>query len=196
MAARTYTMRKRAEAKEAKRGDLLDATRALFIERLDPDSITLEQVALRAGTSTMTVIRHFGTKKGLLEATRQREHGRVMASRRAPAGDIDRAIHNLYRHYEETGDWGLRMQALESVNPGLRKGMRHARKAHREWVEEVFAPQLEAIALADRTDIVTALVVACDLLTWKLLRRDLHLPRSRAESIVRRMAQALLTRGV
>src|SRR5438105_5213704 len=155
MAARTYTMRGRAVAVEETRTSLLDATRALFIERLDPESITLQEVAQRAGVSTMTVTRHFGTKKALLEATRSREHDRIMASRRASPGDIEQAVRALYQHYEEMGDWALRMQALESVTPGLREGLNHARRAHRDWVEEVFAPQLAAVAPPDRDETVT-----------------------------------------
>ena len=141
------------------------------------------------------VTRHFGTKKALLEATRSREHDRIMASRRASPGDIEQAVRALYQHYEEMGDWALRMQGLESVTPGLREGPKHARRAHRDWVEEVFAPQLAAVAPPDRDETVTALVVICDVLTWKLLRRDLRLPRRRAEAVVGRVATALLTKG-
>jgi hypothetical protein len=39
------------------------------------------------------------------------------------------------------------------------------------------------------------LVIACDLLTWKLLRRDLRLPRRQAERIVHAMVDALLERS-
>jgi hypothetical protein len=44
------------------------------------------------------------------------------------------------------------------------------RRVHRVWVEEVFAPQL--VGRRDREELVDLLVVATDLLTWKILRRD------------------------
>jgi len=195
MAARAYTMRIRAEAVEATRQRVLDATRDLFMERPDPDSITLGAVAARAGTSEMTVIRHFGTKAALIEAAEARERERIVSSRRATPGHVDEAIHFLFLHYEETGDWGMRMQALEVSTPGLRGLMKRARAAHRAWVEETFAPQLSRQPASARELTVTALVVACDLLTWKQLRRDLHLPIPQAEAVVRRMVTALTSAG-
>ena len=185
-------MRRRAESVEATRTRILDAVRDLFREHLDPASITIEEAARHAGVSAMTVTRQFGTKAELMAATQERERGRMVEMRRAPAGDVGAAVHALYDHYEEAGDWGLSMQAFEHVRPGMHEMVGRARASHRSWVKETFAPQLARIAGADRDELITALVVACDLLTWKQLRRDLDLPRRKAESIVRRMVSALI----
>ena len=193
MAARAYTMRARAEAVEGTKQRILDVTRDLFLRQLDPDSMTLDQVASLAGVSTMTLVRHFGTKAALLEAVKQREMTRISAQRSAPAGDVKAAVSALYDHYEEAGDWGLRMQALEEARPGLHEGLQQARAMHRAWVEESFRPQLARVPVKQRADIITTLVVACDLLTWKQLRRDLGLSRRRAEAIVRLMVEALIS---
>jgi hypothetical protein len=63
------------------------------------------------------------------------------------------------------------------------------RRVHREWVEQVFAPQLAGCR--DRKELVDLLVVATDLLTWKILRRDGGMDRS---TTCKRMLR--LVRGV
>jgi AcrR family transcriptional regulator len=189
--ARTYTMRRRAESVDATRTKILDSARDLLVERLAPEAITIEETASRAGVSAMTVARHFRSKAALIAALGARERERVTEIRRAPAGDIATTIKGLYDHYEEAGDMGLRMQALEHVRPGMHEILKRARAHHRSWVEAAFAPQLGTVPRSERDELVTALVVACDLLTWKQLRKDFGFSRRRAESIVRRMVSAL-----
>ena len=87
--------RQRAESTAATRRAILDAAIALFREEGEPDP-SLERVAARAGCSTRSVIRHFGSKEGLLEAAIADaigDGGRVAPGRagrrrrrRAPAG--------------------------------------------------------------------------------------------------------------
>ena len=64
----------------------------------------------------------------------------------------------------------------------------HGRAVHRRWVREVFGPLLPP-AGPDRDEVLDLLVVATDVYTWKLLRRDrgLSAPRTRArtEALVR-----------
>ena|SRR6516165_6307205 len=64
------------------------------------------------------------------------------------------------------------------------------RRVHREWVEEVFAPQLAS--RCDREELVDLLVVATDLLTWKILRRDGGMDRSTTCERTLRLVQAIL----
>jgi len=59
--------------------------------------------------------------------------------------------------------------------------------AHREWVEQVFAPYISG-----DPELVNLLVVATDLYTWKLLRQDRRLSRARTEQHVTRLIRALL----
>ncbi len=189
--ARPYTMRRRAASVEATRSRILDAARDLWHERLDPETITVEETASRAGVSAMTVARHFRSKADLIAALETRERNRVGAIRTAAVGDIRAVVGGLYEHYDEAGVFFLATQAIEHIRPGMHELLNRARKYHRGWVESAFAPQLERIAPSERDEVVTALVVACDVLTWKQLRRDLRLPRRKAESIVRRMVSAL-----
>jgi len=64
------------------------------------------------------------------------------------------------------------------------------RQVHREWAEEVFAPQLAS--RRDREELVDLLVVATDLLTWKILRRDGGMDRSTTSERMLRLVQASL----
>lgn len=193
---RTYTMRKRAETVEATRARILDSARTHLIERLDPEAVSLDDVGRAAGVTAMTVLRHFASKPALLAEVEDRERARIIRSREAPPGNVAEAVRILYDHYEDIGDWGVRTQAMEGRSPRIKKMLGSARVAHRAWVETTFAPQLKRIDRKDRDDVVTSLVIACDLLTWKQLRRDLGLPRSQAESIVRRMITSLCKGGV
>jgi hypothetical protein len=69
---------------------------------------------------------------------------------------------------------------------------REGKALHRAWVEEVFAPYLDE---ADDPDELTdLLVVATDVYTWKLLRRDRRLGRDRTERRMRRLVDVLLAR--
>jgi AcrR family transcriptional regulator len=189
-------MRKRAEAVHATRESILDATRQLLIERIDPDAVSLEDVAERASLTEMTVIRHFGSKAALMDATEKREQARISAAKRpVQPHDVAEAIRVLYDHYEADGDWILRMQALELSHPKVRAVLMRARGAHRRWAADTFAARLKRTGANQREDTLMGLVIACDLLTWKLLRRDLRLPRRQAERIVHAMVDALLERS-
>jgi hypothetical protein len=64
------------------------------------------------------------------------------------------------------------------------------RRWHRGWVERTFEPLLQGSSGAERERRLVALVVATDLLTWKLLRREMGLGRAPAEQIVAEMVTA------
>jgi hypothetical protein len=58
------------------------------------------------------------------------------------------------------------------------------RRWHRGWVERTFAELVVEVAGRERERRIVALVVATDLLVWKLLRREMGLGREAAERIV------------
>ncbi|RDJ92963.1 hypothetical protein B4Q13_25175, partial [Lacticaseibacillus rhamnosus] len=58
------------------------------------------------------------------------------------------------------------------------------RRWHRDWVERTMAPLLAGVTGSDRERRLIAMVVATDLLVWKLLRREMALGRESAERIV------------
>src|SRR4051794_10948448 len=103
MTVRSYRQVARAEATERTRRAILDATQTLFREEELYD-LPLDRIAARAGVSTRTLLRHFGSREGLFEAALADAEASVMASREAAPGDVEGAIEALVDHYEAVGD--------------------------------------------------------------------------------------------
>jgi AcrR family transcriptional regulator len=185
---RTYTMTARARSVEQTRTRILDAAFALHEERLAGD-IALDDIAGRAGVSVQTVLRHFGNRDGLVRATVEHASTQVVEERRAPVGDVPEAVRVIVEHYERRGDGVLVLLAQESAEGFVREITDRGRRMHREWVAAVFAPYL-----ADDPDgsLLDLLVVATDVYTWKLLRRDRGLTRAATEARTLRLVEALL----
>jgi AcrR family transcriptional regulator len=179
-----YSMELRAAAAEATHERILSAAADAFLEDWY-DAVTIAAIAKRAGVSGQTVINHFGSKEEL--ATAAYEHlGREITLRRyePEPGDVHGALEVLIDDYEITGDAVVRMLALEEKVPTLAPMLATGREGHRRWVEEMFlAPEL-----------VPELVVATDVYTWKLLRRDQGLSRDQTAAAMLRIVQALLER--
>src|SRR5262245_52363731 len=186
---RIYTMGARAESTIETRERILDAVMSLSEERLSLE-IVLADVAERSGVSIQTVLRHFGDRRGLFEQARGRQVKRVRAERAAPVGDSPAAVRTIVAFYERMGEWSLMLQAQEHSDELSRQTVELARRVHREWVEEIFAPQLAG--RRDREELVDLLVIATDVLTWKLLRRDGGMSRAVTGDRMLRLVQAVL----
>jgi AcrR family transcriptional regulator len=184
-------MRARAESTSKTRERILDAVIDLSRERLSLE-IVLDDVAERAGVSVQTVLRHFGSRQGLFEAAMIRRLAQVRAARVTPVGDAESAVRTIVEFYDRLGEgeWLLRLQAQEHSDERSRETMELGRRVHRDWVQEVFAPQLAG--RHDREELVDLLVVATDVLTWKILRRDGGMDRSTACKRMLRLVWALL----
>ena len=185
-------MRARAAAAEETRQQILRASAALLWEKLSPE-IHLADVAERAGVTVQTILRHFGTRERLLAAAEATLRDEIRAEREAPAGDIPAAVRVIFDHYEARGDTVLLMLAQEVWNEQMRTINDTGRGMHRQWVEAVFQPQLAVHDVHERAALVDLLVVATDVYTWKLLRRDRQLTRAEAEARVKRLIASILT---
>jgi AcrR family transcriptional regulator len=169
---RAYTMRARADAAAATRQKIIDAAVALLKTRLRTD-IRLDDVAAAAGASVQTILRIFGSRAALMEHAGSELMRQIGEQRdRAAPGDIDGAIADLFEHYEEVGDAVIHSLADED-DPAVQPLIAIGRTQHRRWVERHFGPQLASRDPAGRERLVDALVCACDVYTWKLLRRDM-----------------------
>ena len=186
---RNYTMRARAESTARTREQILDAVIALSEERLSLE-IVLADVAARAGVTVQTVLRHFRSRQGLFEQSQTRQVAQVRTERATPVGDAASAVHNIVAFYDRLGEWSLRLQAQEHSDELSRQSVELGRRVHREWVEEVFAPQL--VGRRDRKELVDLLVVATDVLTWKILRRDGGMGRAATCKRMLRLVQGVL----
>jgi AcrR family transcriptional regulator len=184
---RPYSMSTRARSVEETRRRILTACVELHDERLSSE-IGLDHVAGRAGVSVQTVLRHFGNRAGLLDAAVRHAEEAVRAERRTPAGDVGEAVRVVVAHYEQRGDGVLLMLAQERHEPLMHRIAEQGRALHRTWVEEAFAPYLEG----PDDGLLDLLVVATDVYTWKLLRRDRGLARDLTEQRIRSLVDALL----
>lgn len=186
---RTYTMTSRARAVEETRRRILAASAELHGERLVAD-IGLDDIADRAGVSVQTLLRHFGSRSGLVEASIRHARAEVEAERRSPVGDVGAAVRTIVDHYERRGDAVLVMLAQERHEELMRQVTEDGRRLHRAWVAEVFAPYLPGSG--DAEALIDLLVVATDVYTWKLLRRDRGLSRDLTENRIHRLVTTLL----
>jgi AcrR family transcriptional regulator len=189
---RTYRQTARAEAAEQTRLRILDAAFALQSERLSSE-ISLDDVAARAGVSVQTILRRFGSRAGLFDAAVVRANERVADERRTPPGDLRAAIRVLLDHYEQRGDLALMMLAQETTYDHVRRLSDAGKDLHRTWVSDVFAPQLAGLRGSAHEEAVDLLVVATDVYTWKLLRRDRGLSRAQTEHRLKTLVTAVLT---
>ena len=187
---RRYRMVARAEAARATRERVLAAAWRRFAD-LPYEDVRLADVAADANVSVQTVHASFGAKERLFVAAWRWAIGPEGARRdRAPIGDVRAAIRLLYDSYELQGDASLRLLAEEDRIPAIREMTDAGRAWHRAWVERTFAPLLRGSRGAARERRTVALVVATDILVWKLLRREMRLERPTAERIVIDMVTA------
>jgi AcrR family transcriptional regulator len=187
---RTYTMGARADAVRATRRRILEACMELSEERLISD-ISLDAVASAAEVSVQTVLRQFGSRADLFEEAVTYANSVIAAERQVPeVGDVGAAVRNVVEHYEQRGHTALMMLAQESSDPTVADWTARGKKVHREWVQDAFAPQLATAG--DPEQVTNLLVVATDVYTWKLLRRDRGLSRARTEQQMTTLVAAVL----
>lgn len=179
-ASRGYTMRSRAEGVERTREAILAALIGLTGE-MPFLSIGLSVIAERAGVTVQTVLRQFGSREGVIDAALDFAIAQEDEGRRCEAGDVDGVLRILMERYESRGDAVLTLLGQERWEPRVLPLTDRGRAFHVAWLESVFAPQLTGVPPAERARRVDLLVVATDLYTWKLLRRDRG--RSRAQTL-------------
>jgi len=152
------------------------------------ENVRLADIAADAEVTVQTLHARFGTKEDLFVAA-WRWFARPQGARRdrVAVGDVPAAVRALYDDYERDGDAVLRLMAQEERIPTVRAMIDSGRAYHRDWVARVFAPLLDGLGTAARKRRHAELIVATDLLVWKLLCRDMQLGRKQAEQIVTEM---------
>jgi AcrR family transcriptional regulator len=189
---RPYKSVARAEARERTREALLDAAEATFFaDRWERAS--LSEVADSAGVTKQTLLRHFGSKQGLLEAAWWRGIERVREQRwLAPTHDIPAAVDNLLDHYEVMGARAMSIAAGSGGGEAVAEVGRAARELHYEWVEHAFGSWLERYGGKPRVRVRAALIALCDVHTWWLMSHDLALGRAEVRATLIQAISSLL----
>jgi len=190
-AKRRYIMRERAESTAATRERIVHATITTAMERRSLE-VTLQEVAERAGVTVQTVLRHFGSREGLLDAATAVAGAEVDAERRVTPGDVHEAVRAVVGHYERVGDFVVALLAESQRSERARAITEPGKALHREWVREHFAPYLMRLDDIGAEALTDLLVVGTDLYTWVLLRRDRGLTRAQTEQRMIMLVEAVL----
>ena len=129
IAKRPYKQVARAQARQRTRDALQDAAIEEFT-RGDWAKASLETLARRAGVTKQTLLRHYGSKDGLLmQALLHSASDAVQQRWSAPPGDVEGAVDNVLDHYDAWGERSLRVGAWLESGPPSSPGSRrwHAR---------------------------------------------------------------------
>ena len=188
---RPYRMSARADAASATAERLLAAAWRHFATR-PYEQVRLREIAAEAEVTVQTLHLRFHSKDELLSAA-YTWFARQEISRRppAPVGDVPEALTLLFDRYEEHGRAVLRMLSQEERIPAIKRMTDAGRAYHRYWVQTTFEPQLDDLSGERYERRLAAILLATDLLAWKLLRQDMQLDRENAEKIVVEMIQSL-----
>ena len=187
---RKYRMTARAQAAAATRERLLAAAWQHFATSPYED-VRLREIAADARCTVQTLHASFGSKDELLGAAYVWWGLRGAVERdKAPVGQTKAAIALLFDHYEADGAAVLRMLSQEERFPAIRQMTEAGRLYHRAWAARTFEPLLDGLKGRARERRLAGIVVASDLLTWRLLRLDMRLDRGEAERVMVDMLRA------
>jgi AcrR family transcriptional regulator len=184
-------MRARAESTRATRERILDSAHALMLER-SYDVLTLADVAEAAGVTFQTVLRHFGSKDGLVAAVAQSRGQQEFARRDALSGDARDVARVLCDRYEATGDAMVHWEALEDRVEVVGRAIAGARAGHAAWLRDKFSGQLESLGPREARLTIAALQAVTDIGTWRLWRRRLGLPKADVRTNMERLIEGAL----
>ena len=188
---RVYQQRARAEQAEATKSRIFDAAYELLVS-FSYDEVTLDAVAAKAGVSVQTVLRHVGSKEGLVSAGIERWSPQEASRRVAGVGDIPAIVRVLADRYEELGEVTKRYVALGERIPALAAAMDEARFGHRAWLVEHFAPWLH-VPSAECERRVAILFAATESYSWTTWRTTFRMSRAHAERALTEHLEALVS---
>ena len=199
---RPYKQMARAQAKQRTRETLLKAA-SEAVEHDRWEQASLESVAERAGVTKQTALRHFGSKRGLLDAVIGHASSLIVKERdEARPGDVVGAVASLMRHYERYGEMATRLLPYRDAvvrvlkqddrHSLVRRTVDHNLQVHEDWVVRTFKPQLAQLDALTRERRTAQLVAICDVYTWKLLRRDIGMSLAEVEAAVVEMIERLV----
>ena len=157
-----------------------------------------KQVAERAGVSSRAVFRHFDNMEALLEEAAQLQIERVVTQLPpvVTEGSLEQRIDALVLHSVRRNEIiaPVRRAALlsEPFSKVIRERHAWMRAAARRQVRAVFAPELNALPEAQRSDRIAALRALLSFSYWEELRRHARLSADAASRVLRDAVQPLL----
>ena len=189
---RNYSMARRARMASESTEMIIHAVGELW-KSGSLNEITLEAVAERSGVTVRTILRKFGSREGLLEASIQQEAARIGNERgEAPMGDLEGIVDSLLRSYEEMGEAGIRTIYAEPDLEIARVIGERGRQTHREWCIRVFEPYLPAPDAEAYEIRLAAFISVTEIYLWKLLRKDLGFTPDKTKKVFIEMLEGLV----
>lgn len=188
---RSYVMKARAEAAAATRARILDSCRVLLVTHSFED-MTIDAIAAGANTTTRTIMRIFGSKEELFAQALHSLGGFGITP--IVSKDLNALVSGAYDFYEKVGDTVIRWLGDEARLPAMHEHLEIGRKHLRAWVSKAFEAKLDTLEGTNRKELLDALIVAFDVYTWKLLRRDFRLSARAAQATTKRMIVGLIGR--
>ena len=188
-------MTTRARGAELTADRIIDAMLARLVTT-PYEHVRLDDVAADAGVTGQTVIRRFGSKPALMNATVERELAKIAATREAAAqASPAQTIHALVQHYERYGALILKTYSEAPLVPGLPEITARGRAFHVDWCGRAFRldPSLTADEHARRS---AQIVAVCDATTWRILRFDGGLDPAQTEMALAELILPLLLGAV
>lgn len=188
-------MSKRSSAVGGTRRRIAEAALSLFKER-DYDDVSLSEIARAAGVSHQTVLNHCESKAGVLLAAGELFSEEIRALEAdAIAGDVRSVVHVTCVRYEALGDANARWAAMGTRAPEVAEGLARGRLSFQAWLEQMLGDLMPGPDEPDeRRRVLLGLHAALDVLTWKLLRRDLGLSQEQTEAVQTDLVLGVLAR--
>ena len=168
---RPYRQGARAEAAARTAHAIAQALKE-FLETEWYNDVSLERIAAAADVTVPTVLRHFGSKEGILDGVLAIMEHEITHRRTVLPGDIDGAIAAVVSDYEVLGDMVLRILCQEDRIPAMRKVTDFGRASYRRWLRAAFAPYFDGLTPDRQEWLNDGLVICLDIYVWKLIRRD------------------------
>jgi AcrR family transcriptional regulator len=189
---RSYVMTARAEKMARTEERIMRAAVSLWKEKNLRD-ITLEMIAENAGVTVRTLLRKYGSKDGVIQASIESEAAGAAVTRIPQvSSELGELISSLLSEYETMGDAVIRTIYLSDEIPVASSILARGRAIHREWCEKSFGQYLCAPDPAERELRLSSIIAATEIYLWKLLRRDMGKSREETHRIFRNMVEGLI----
>ncbi len=187
MKKRSYTLKKRAESREATRDRIVAATMALH-EELGPKNTTISAVADRAGVQRLTVYRHFPDETALFRACTSQwlvDNPPPDPVRWQSATGVERvraALAALYGYYRRT----QRMWAAAHRDEAEVRALRQPMKKFHDYLGTIAADLAAGIAAGGKQREMAGLTLhhAVRFETWRSLSSQGTTDRTIADLVV------------
>ena len=160
---------------------------------------TTAEIAERADVSLRALFNHFKDNDALIAAA-----FKLQAEREArfepipipPDRPLDERIaafaHERAAALEKMTPYRRAANAFEPFSREVSDGLNRARDRTRKQIEQVFAPELDALAAEQRREVLAMLLVACTWPSWNTLRTTMHLNLAQGCAVVTELLHRIL----